>query len=215
VEKLRWFLIGVCVLPALLLLSGFLLLRQSGGFSAREQPNGVETWVAGKARAMAIPATAASLKNPVTATASVLDEAREHWADHCAGCHANNGSGDSMMGKNMYPPAPDMRQASTQRLTDGELFFIIQNGVRLTGMPGWTSLDKGSRDQARSAHDAEDSWKLVHFVRHLPQLTLAEEKEMEKLNPKGPADRLEEEQEEKFLRGESNDEPTPAHHHHD
>jgi hypothetical protein len=105
----------------------------------------------------------------------------------------------------MYPPAPDMRKPSTQRMTDGELFFIIQNGIRLTGMPAWGT---------GSSNDDEASWKLVRFIRHLPQLTLDERKQMEKLNPKGPDDRLEEEQEEKFLRGEGSDAPPTEHHHH-
>jgi len=106
------------------------------------------------------------------------------------------------MGKRMYPPSPDMRQAATQNLTDGELFFIIQNGVRLTGMPAWGGSD----------HAAQDSWKLVHFIRHLPDLTFEERKQMEKMNPKGPGDRKEEEEEDKFLRGETENEP--EHHHH-
>ncbi|MEO7144714.1 MAG: c-type cytochrome [Bryobacteraceae bacterium] len=67
----------------------------------------------------------------------MLADARAHWADHCAACHANNGSGDTAMGKHTYPPTPDMRQAETQNLTDGELFYIIQNGSRLTRMPSW------------------------------------------------------------------------------
>ncbi len=49
------------------------------------------------------------------------------------------------MGRNMYPPAPDMRLAETQQMTDGELFYIIQNGVRLTGMPAWGSAWKRPR----------------------------------------------------------------------
>ena len=70
------------------------------------------------------------------------------------------------MGRHMYPPAPDMRQSETQQMTDGQLFFVIQNGIRMTGMPAWGS---------GSQHDEEDSWKLVRFIRHLPQLTAAEE----------------------------------------
>jgi hypothetical protein len=104
----------------------------------------------------------------------------------------------------MYPQAPDMRQADTQALTDGELFYIIQNGVRLTGMPAWGGA---------SDYDAEDSWKLVHFIRHLPSLTLEERKQMEKLNPKSPDELKEEEEEEKFLKGESSNEPQQHHHH--
>jgi hypothetical protein len=69
-----------------------------------------------------------------------------------------------------------MRKYATQNLSDGELFYIIQNGIRLTGMPAWGGSD----------HDAEDSWKLVRFIRHLPDLTIEERKQMEKLNPRSP-----------------------------
>jgi hypothetical protein len=97
-----------------------------------------------------------------------------------------------------------MRLEATQKLTDGELFYVIQNGVRLTAMPAWSS---------GSAHDDEDSWKLVHFIRHLPQLTLEEKQEMQKLNPKAPGDLQEEEEEKKFLEGQGEPEPHEHHHH--
>jgi Cytochrome C oxidase, cbb3-type, subunit III len=130
--------------------------------------------------------------------------ARAHWADHCAACHSNNGSGDAEMGKHMYPPAPDMRQSETQSLTDGELFYIIQNGIRLTGMPSWGS---------GTSRNEQDSWKLVRLIRHLPKLTAEEEREMETLNPKGP-DELKEEQEERdFLNGDQSHEQTQHKHH--
>jgi mono/diheme cytochrome c family protein len=154
---------------------------------------------------MALPTDAKERTNPVPDSPEVLAAARAHWADHCAACHSNNGSGDSEMGKHMYPPAPDMRKADTQNLTDGELFYVIQNGIRLTGMPGWGS---------GADHDTEDSWKLVRFIRHLPKLTAEEEAEMQELNPKSP-DELKEEQEEKeFLNGDQSREQTPQHEHH-
>lgn len=90
-------------------------------------------------------------------------------------------------------------------MTDGELFYIIQNGIRFSGMPAWG---------AGSDHDALASWKLVRFIRHLPQLTWEEKKEMQKLNPKSPDELKEEAEEEKFLKGETNDEPQAQHHHH-
>jgi len=113
------------------------------------------------------------------------------------------------MGKRTYPPAPDMRRPETQQMSDGELFYVIQNGVRLTAMPAWASAANDS-----SSHDEPDSWKLVRFIRHLPDLTFEEKKEMEKLNPKGPDDRKEEEEEEKFLRGEEGNVQQSEHHHH-
>ena len=202
-SKIAWCGLGALSVLFVQAVAVTLLLAQAHGWSAREQPVRIETWVARRARAAALPAQARDQVNPVPNTPEVLSEARAHWADHCASCHGNDGSGDSLMGKRMYPPAPDMRRPATQNLSDGELFFVIQNGVRLTGMPAWGGSD----------HDAGDSWKLVRFIRHLPALTLEERREMEKLNPKGPDDRKEEEEEEKFLKGEDTDVPAEHHHH--
>ncbi len=198
------FLAGFLTGLALAALSGVLLLRNAGGFSAREAPGTLEVWAAGTARRLSLPAGARDQRNPVPDSPEVLSEAKEHWADHCASCHANNGSGDTVLGKGMFPPAPDMRLPGTQGQTDGELFFAIQNGVRHTGMPAW-----GSPGDAGT-----DSWKLVRLIRYLPRLTFEEQKQMEKMNPKSEQERLEEEREEKFLRGESDDAPTAAHRHH-
>jgi mono/diheme cytochrome c family protein len=205
-HKISLFLAGALAVVLVALAVGVIFVMSARGFSAREQPSALERWTARRVRAMAAPAGANSLANPVPDSPEVLSEARAHWADHCAGCHANNGSGDAVMGKRMYPPAPDMRLPQTQQMTDGELFFIIQNGVRMTGMPGWGGA---------SHHDEQDSWKLVRFIRHLPQMTAEEERQMQSLNPKTPDDLREEQEEKDFLNGEEPHEPTePEHHHH-
>jgi hypothetical protein len=99
-----------------------------------------------------------------------------------------------------------MRLADTQDLSDGELFYLIEHGVKITGMPAWgTGTPEG--EQA--------SWHLVHFIRHLPKLSEDELAEMEKLNPRGPAERQALEEERRFLSG-TLDEPAaapPAHVH--
>ena len=202
---MRWFLLGVVSVCVVAVALGLVLVQQSGGFSAREQPTAMERWVARKARDLAMPADANSRTNPVPNTPEAIAGGRAHWADHCFSCHANDGSGETALGKRLYPPAPDMRLPATQQLTDGELFYIIENGIRLTGMPAWGN---------GSDHDAEDSWKLVHFIRHLPRLTIEEKRAMEKLNPKSPDELREEEEEERFLRGEDSHEAAPEHHHH-
>ena len=98
-----------------------------------------------------------------------------------------------------------MRLAATQQLSDGELFYIIENGIRLSGMPAWSS---------GSAREEQDSWKLVRFIRHLPQLTVEEKQAMQKLNPKSPDELREEQEEEEFLKGnETHEQPIPHHHH--
>ena len=162
------------------------------GFSARDTPTPMEVLVATKARALAVPRAYRSLANPVPNTPENIRAGMEHFADHCFLCHANNGSGDSTMGKNMYPKPPDMRAAETQTKTDGELFYTIYNGIRLSGMPAF-----GEKDQS----DAESTWQLVRFIRHLPSLTEVEERQMEKLNPLAPMEQNEENQEEQFLKG--------------
>lgn len=169
------------------------------GFSAKAEPNWLEVILARQLRYLAIPLENRDLRNPVPLTQDVLKEARAHFADHCAVCHANDGSGQTEMGQNFYPKAPDMRLSDTQEMSDGEMFFIIQNGIRFTGMPAW-----GTGDPARDT----DSWKLVHFIRHLPRLTQEDLQEMKTLNPKTPHELEEEAAAERFLRGE--DEPAPA-----
>ena len=172
-------------------LYGTVVMRR--GFSARDNPSWLETTLATKARSMGVPSHARNLKNPITNTPENVKEGEEHWADHCATCHANNGSGDTEIGKNLYPKAPDMRLAETQNMTDGELYYTIENGIRLSGMPAW----------GQGGDDDEASWKLVLFIRHLPKLTAGEEQHMESLNPKAPEEKEEDKEEQDFLNGQS------------
>jgi mono/diheme cytochrome c family protein len=203
-RSLIWFLAGAIAFAAVVGGAGLTFLKtRANGFSARAQPSTFETMAAQTARAMALPSSARERKNPVANSNEVLAEARAHWADHCALCHANDGSGQVEMGQRMYPRAPDMRKERTQRMTDGELFYIIENGIRLTGMPAWGGTEVGE----------QDSWKLVHFIRHLPAISASEITEMEKLNPKSPAEQEEEKQEEQFLKGQPVIEAPKQHHH--
>jgi len=174
------------------------------GFSTRTAPGALESSLAGSARDWASPSRYRSMRNPVAVTPDVLREGMEHWADHCSPCHANNGSGETMYGKTMYPRPPDMRRNETQDMSDGELYYTIQNGVMLSGMPAFGT--PGDNDL--------DSWRLVAFIRHLPSLSQAEVMQMEKMNPKSPEELNEEQEEENFLQGNpAPAQPSPAHHH--
>lgn len=168
----------------------------SGGIAATSEPSRLEAVAARKLRSWLIPASAREQGNPIPVSQRVLASGRAHFADHCASCHGNDGRGDTPLGRGLYPRAPDMRLPATQELTDGELFYIIENGVRLTGMPGWGG-----------GGNPEASWHLVHFIRHLPSLTRAEIGEMEALNPRSPDEWRAAEDDEKFLSGE--DPPPP------
>jgi mono/diheme cytochrome c family protein len=176
------------------------------GLSARAEPSRVEELVARTMRGLATPRRVRSMTNPVKRTQAVLTEGLEHFSDHCAVCHANNGSGKTEIGRGLYPPPPDMRAAATQELSDGELFSIIENGIRLTGMPAWGT---GNAEGERA------SWALVHFIRRLPELTDEEISLMESLNPKSANEWREEEDARRFLAGEDVRPPSAPQHDHD
>src|SRR5438477_7537772 len=160
------------------------------GLSSRAQPSALEAGIAHAARRMAMPSNAHTAKNPIADSLEVQREARLHFADHCAICHGNDGSGDTMLAHGLYPKPPDLRASETQNLSDGDIFWIIQNGVRLTGMPAFGgagsehSHSEHSHSNSQSESDSDSSWKLVRFIRHLPALTAEEKLEMEKYNPK-------------------------------
>ena len=175
------------------------------GFSARTEPSWAERGLARFARLWAVPTRARATRNPVLFSDQVWTEARAHFADHCASCHANDGSGQTELGRHLYPRAPDMRLTATQALSGGELYWVIENGIRLTGMPAWGA----------GGDDDLDTWKLVHFLRNLTQLTPDHLAEMESLNPKTPSDLAEEHADDQFLAGQSAEPASqPAHHHH-
>ena len=191
-------------LTAALLGSAWWVTR-TDGFSTREEPRVLERIMARTARRWAVPASARHAANPIAFSPEIWAEARAHFADHCASCHANDGSGDTELGRNLYPRAPDMRLRQTQDLTDGEIYWVIANGVRLTGMPAW---GPGGPNDA-------DTWKLVHFVKRLKDLTPDDLRAMKALNPRSPAELEEERADERFLSGEAPEAPSPGAHHHD
>jgi predicted CXXCH cytochrome family protein len=137
------------------------------GFSAADQPSGFERIMAQAVRNISIPGRARNETNPLSATPEALAQAHDNFANRCANCHGNNGTGPSNIGQNLYPKAPDLRMPATQNLTDGQIHYIIKNGVRLTGMPAWGN--------PHIAQDDADAWKLVLYVRSIASLTPQEQ----------------------------------------
>jgi mono/diheme cytochrome c family protein len=167
----------------------------------------VEKFAATTALKWALPHDYRQLRNPFPPSPGNVQAGMEHFSDHCATCHSNDGSGDTLFGKGLYPKPPDMRSAETQSKSDGELYYTIENGVRLSGMPAF--------GEEHSVGSDAETWHLVLFIRHLPHITSEELNEMKGLNPKTDADREEEQQEEEFLKGgEPPQNPVGEIHHH-
>lgn len=184
-----WAAGGIGTAIAVIAVLGAIVLVREG-ISARAEPSALEARVARTLRRWAIPSEARDATNPIASSPRTLAEGLAHFADHCATCHGNDGGGQTAIGRNLHPRAPNMRWRETQALTDGELFYLIENGVRLTGMPAWGGPGT-----------AEGSWHLVHFIRHLPDLSAEEKAQMEALNPKSPDEWRAQEDEDAFLRG--------------
>lgn len=147
------------LLIVIILVSGFIWVR-GRGFSAKEQPSQLEAYFARNARRIATPSDAASMKNPRKQTDNELAPAYEHFVEHCAVCHGATGRGDSTYGPNMYPKVPDLTKNDTQKLSDGEIYYIINNGVRFTGMPAFSGQDS-----------ADEIWDLVSLIRKFPTIS--------------------------------------------
>src|SRR5262249_26890892 len=142
---------------------------------------------------LAIPSKAREAKNPIPDSPEVMSEAMAHFADHCVVCHGSDGSGTTRMGKGLFPKVPDLRKNETQGLTDGQIYYIIENGVRYTGMPAFGEIADNDQD--------EDTWKLVAFIRHIPNLTADQIDQIDQMTPKSPMELKQEEEIKNFLQG--------------
>ena len=169
-------LIALLLVVASIMVIGIVYVR-STGLRGQPAPGPIETRVARAMRGFAIPSDRKARSNPLEASKDTITSGLEHFARYCAMCHANDGSGKKTpIGNGLYPKPPDLRAAATQNLTDGELFYIIENGVRFTGMPAFGT---GEEDPA----GAKQVWQLVHFIRLLPRIAREEIEHMESLNP--------------------------------
>ena len=153
---------------------GLILVRR--GFSALATPSAIEELAATTARKLAVPSAYRQLRNPIVPSTENIRGGMEHFSYHCSECHGNDGAGHTIFGKGLYPKPPDLRAAGTQNKSDGELYYTIENGVRLSGMPAF-----------HGTHTVPQTWRLVLFIRHLPQITPEEIKEMNGWNRKPQA----------------------------
>jgi mono/diheme cytochrome c family protein len=132
------------------------------GCSADKQPSKEETTLANAAKDVTIPLEAGKMKNPLPETDEVVSQGQEVFLGYCVQCHGPNGRGDTTVGRNMAPPAMDLSSSHVQHWSDAELFWIIQNGVRLTGMPSW-----------KSTISDNDTWELARYIHKIPGLGAA------------------------------------------
>lgn len=170
-------LVSALILLAIIVAVGGVAYVKITGLRAQPDPSALEIRIARAIRALAVPADIKGMTNPVPRNPEALEAGMRHFAGYCAPCHGNDGAGTgTSYGRGLFPKAPDMRQPATQNLTDGEIFYIIENGVRFTGMPAFGSGTADPRGETLA-------WQLVHFIRHLRDLNEADLDKMKSMNP--------------------------------
>lgn len=115
-------------------------------------------WLVETVRSRSIHRHADDIPVPTT----LADEARvtsgaEHFSAHCAVCHGAPDADAAALARGMYPEPPSLRLARS-RYEPNELFWIIKNGIKLTGMPAW------------SDHGDDEIWNTVAFLQKLPDM---------------------------------------------
>lgn len=133
------------------------------GCAAKRKPLPLEKTLANMAKDVAIPIEAHNAKDPIPPSAEAVKTGQQIYMQNCALCHGMDGHGYTDIGRHMYPPAMDLTSPHVQHWSNGDLFWIIQNGISLTGMPSWSSTIS-----------ATDSWKIAQFIHALPKLDAAE-----------------------------------------
>ena len=97
-------------------------------------------------------------KNPIPKSDDAVKEGAEHFQHHCGICHGLDGQNTGVpFADKMDPPIADLASKDVQGYTDGQLKWIIQNGIAPSGMPGWKGI-----------LEDDEMWKIVHFIRNLP-----------------------------------------------
>ncbi len=149
------------LLPALLVLcAGIVLTAGLVDFSASKQPGRLEERLATFALNRSIERRAPKVANPLARSPAAVAAGLALFRTHCVDCHGAPGVDPTEAGSSLNPPAPGLTLARVQARSDGELKWIVSNGIRMTGMPAFGA----SRSE-------EEVWQLVTALRRLPQLS--------------------------------------------
>jgi thiosulfate dehydrogenase len=153
------FLSGFIAVIAIVVLAGFLWLRLGFMDARADAPENVME------RAVAMPALDASvrrhapqLQNPVATTDDNLEAGMKVYQNHCAGCHGDIHQPRAALGDSLYPRAPQFLEDAPD-MPEYQNFYIIQHGIRLSGMPA-----------SRNSLKEEEIWQVTTFLSHMDKL---------------------------------------------
>lgn len=152
--KKTYAITGLAAIALLLVFAIVSFLREN--WAADGSPGGVERWFA-RLILFRSRSESAGLENPLPSDPATLAAGRALYDQHCAFCHGQAGSGPAADGMQFYPPVPSLNSPS-EPLSDGQVYSIVQLGIRYTAMPGFSK-----------ALSEQDIWKVTSFVSSLRQ----------------------------------------------
>ncbi len=153
------FVAGILVtllVPILILATGAI------NIGAHVKPGLIERTLAPWGRDRSVAKRAPTEKNPFAGDSGTIAKGLDHYRENCVMCHGAPGVAAAELSKGINPSAPPLGQEKSDR-SDGELFWVVKHGIRMTAMPAFGPT-----------HTDEEIWKIVAFIRHLPALTAPE-----------------------------------------
>jgi thiosulfate dehydrogenase len=169
---MRTFFWGVFLtVVAMVVIAYFVVKRGYVDFAADQEPSAIERHVSMAASDAWVERRAPAMENPLPANDETLVAGAKLYRDNCAGCHGSPASPDSALGHAFNPPAPQF-MTDPADMPDNQNFYVIQHGIRWTGMPSW-----------RGKFNDAQIWQLATFIKHIDKLPPEADKEIRQVPP--------------------------------
>lgn len=147
----------IAVVVILILIGGAAYGLVTFDFGALPNPGGTETSIISSLRESYIRRGARNLPaSPIANNAAAVSQGRTLYSKQCAECHGADGREPSPIGASMYPRVPSLSSPDTQAMSDKEIFWVIKNGIRFSGMPGFANINSDPQ-----------MWQLTYYLRSL------------------------------------------------
>lgn len=162
---MRGFLLGI-IFTLLVIVVGVFWVAKSGriNFEADQEPSRFERSFAMSAVDASTDHQAPDTKNPLAPTEENITSGARIYVDHCAGCHGVPSNPDSQFAQSFNPPVPRFFKDSPD-MPENQNFFIIQHGIRWSGMPAWN----------KTLNDNQ-IWQVVTFMSNIEKLPASAKK---------------------------------------
>ena len=152
-------IVGLVILVVLIVLGVCAwVFAHTWSIGAANPPGALERIVASHTKSFFIKRAAnAGVPSETASNPDSISNGHTIYGGSCAGCHGYDGRTPTTLGRSMSPQAPSLAGGGAQSWSDAELFVIVRDGLRMTGMPAFGSVQK-----------SDEIWDLVHYIRSIP-----------------------------------------------